>query len=207
MRNHSEDSVLSDNSESKQMKYESVNDCRENPSESRLYFLYLFTKKMGLTWRGMAMKAGYLSQNINWWLRVDDCRLSVIEKLLAPEGFKIIPSFEKCTEKSSESIQQENCSIKGLDLIPESVQMKGKNRKIRNTFPFLQKYSEESHLLSFVAKALLEEGMGVYELCTKCEIDARMLLKWLNDDDIRISKLYRLAEMLNRKLVWTFERL
>ena len=64
MRNHSDDSVLSDISDSKQKKSKSVKDCRENPSESRLYLMYLFTKQMGLSWRGMVMKAGYVCQDI-----------------------------------------------------------------------------------------------------------------------------------------------
>ena len=186
---------------------------KQNAENSRLSFLYHFTKRMGISWSRLAHDAGFLQQNIIWWIKVDDCKLSQVEALLAPHGYRVIPSFERLSKAeinailSKRSLKTEMCEIKGLDRIPVSIQAKGKTRTTRNSFPFLQEYSKGSHRLSFFAKALLEDGIGLYEFCKKYGINGSLLLTWLKADDIRISKLYRYAEYLDRKLVWTFEKI
>lgn len=220
MENQVKESVVSEQPEKQKGHYKelykdlrSVKERRQNAENSRLSFLYHFSKRMGISWSRLAQDAGFVQQNLIWWIKVDDCKLSQVEKILAPHGYRVIPSFERLSEEelnsvlSNKTLKTELCEIKGLDCIPQNIQARGKTRTHRNTLPFLQEYSEGSHLLSFFAKALLEDGMGLYEFCKKHRINASLLLTWLKADDIRISKLYRYAEYLDRKLVWTFEKL
>ena len=186
-----------DKSERKKEKEEN----REN--ERRLAFLHTLIKSRGLTLKAVAEKLGVTQQLLTWIFSVrDDCRLSMAQNIAAVIGYRLEieftrypvllsdTSFQSCNGVSVRvQIDQDDIILGRVNPLPEYV---------RNCKPGDRMY--------FLACYIDGMNMPITKLCQSMETDMSSIRYIFINDDIKVSKLFQIAQSTGGKITWKLSK-
>lgn len=168
--------------------------------EKTLYMSFFVDiyKSLGYNGQTIANAAGMAEQTVNWWLRSDDCKYKNLVYLFQKIGIKLCPYLEPIKEKTK--VKQEQ---KVYKILIKDIEIKANTTKeIRNTKYFQTIAENPNARLNFLAQALDEENYTITTLSEKIKIPAYNIYRWFQTDDIRISKLYEVAQKTDMIITW-----
>ncbi len=159
----------------------------------RLYFYEYIVKSQNLSWAEFSRLSGIGSQqSIHWKLVADDATMSFINKSIEFLNIKVQPSFKP---KEMSTISNENFEITGINPI---IRRNGtKEQK-----PCVTKRIEKGGVLKFLAEFIRDSNLAFCTFCRRAGLDVHAMQKWLEEDDIKISRLYQIAEVYDQKIIW-----
>ena len=158
-------------------------------------FFTKILKTIGINYTELSEKSGFSAQLICYWIKADDCKLENIKKVFRSLGIAITPSFRAKT-KQGILFDTENYNIESENI---SIFVKNGESKV------LKMSAEKEGNLAFLAKFILENGFTLNQFCTIVELNYNLMYRWLEKDDIMISKLYHIAQKMQQRIVWKIE--
>ena len=145
---------------------------RDKYELKNLKFLGDFMTAMGLTTTTAGEKIGLTQVSVYYWLKKDDARLSVVNKLIEACGYKLIIDY---------------VSTEADPFEPEI-------------------YIEPKHdkLLTFLAVALQKEDKE--KIANELGLGYTTVYYWLTHDDIFISYIFKIAELIGKRVKITIRK-
>lgn len=140
-----------------------------------LQFVNSFLSQIGMTSTEAADKAGFARNTIYHWFKLDNAKLSSVEKLIESCGYKISFSLKPATNEVGDAL---------MTLVKK------------------EKATEEGDKkLSFLDEAMDRYGISRKDTAEKLGIGYTAMYYWFKSDDIFISYIYKIAEMHNLKVL------
>lgn len=172
--------------------------------QQRLGIVYYVAKTKRYTWkrisertRELSKKDGeiryYPEQTIAWWRSIDDCQLSNVYGLLKAMDVKATADFTYP--------QGPEVIIKNSTFIAKGKLKSETNTKIKQKW-YKMALEDPTKRLHFLAKFIEWTGMPFYIFARKVGTGSSRLELWFERDDIKISRLYRIAETFNTTIEW-----
>lgn len=165
-------------------------------STRRLYFLNQILKTLGYTYNELAERSGYSPQLIGWWIIADNCKYKHLIKVLNTINIGIEPTFEN-KEENTRIIMEKRYEVRGT--LPPSHKKSSKDNIGSN---LLNNRIEEGGDLLFLAKFIKDTGLTLSAFSKKIKTDYTCFRRWIQTDDIPISKLYEIADAFDKKIIW-----
>lgn len=144
-------------------------------------------KLRGYTWDELAKACKVAPQNLSNWRRRDDALVSQIVNALEVIGVGLDIAID-IPGKSSDTSWQ----IKG--------EISTRRDKDADSIVDMR---AEGGFLSGLATFIISTQLSFSEFCRKTGLNYSLLLKWLKDDDIKVSKYYKIADVFEAKVVWS----
>lgn len=166
----------------------------------RLIILDLIRQKTGVSLRTLALKAGYMQQQINHWYSTDDMYLNQLYKIAEEQNLKIEVSFdaenpldqlfEGTIDYGTASV--EIGSFANMLDIPEGL--------YESAPEILERY--KGGKLKFLAEFVIRHRVPYSTFCKKVGVNPAQFKVWMDNDDIKLSKIYAIAKTYGTKIRW-----
>lgn len=167
-------------------------------NKSNMEFFTRILRSMKLTYRQFAEKSGVSQQMVSWWITSDDCKLKNIISSFEKIGIDISCHFEPLPG-SKFVIQEDNYSI-NIDSLPDLT------KKSQAPMLVIDQVLEQNGNLRFIAKLIDGLGLDIKSFCQQLDLSYTAIYQWFKKDDIKISKIYEIADKLQQKVVWDLKR-
>ncbi|MBQ8482900.1 MAG: hypothetical protein IJ504_01185 [Bacteroidales bacterium] len=170
---------------------------------NRLIILEFIRQKKGLTLRALAENAGYASQQMYVWYRNDDIYIEQLYNIASANNMKIEISLQK---------RISNFNTFYGDVTIDDVMYRIEDKKI-NPHPNIAKFTPEvlerlkaGGKLKFLAEFMLRTRENSTQFCRKTRLNATSFKMWMKEDNIKISRIYKIAEAYDAKIIWKLIR-
>lgn len=163
--------------------------------QKNMIFFIKIVKSLGLNYRQFSELTGVSQQLISWWLMVDDCKLSNIISVFDKLGMKIECSYSPLPG-SKYVFSSERFSIEIEDL--PAIKTKSDNNKN----DVLDEALRKNERLRFLAEFINGLEIGLTSFCKNIGIQYFNIYQWFKKDDIKISKIYDIADKTQQKVNW-----
>ena len=159
------------------------------------FFRELVKTVLKINFAQLARRAGVSQQYISYWMRVDDARLSNIINLLAKIGINLSCKYDVLPIAPT--------IINGYNyrLVIHDLGHVGYNTGL--DCGIIQKAKTSDSRLHFLAQYLSDRGLDIATLSRQTGISYTNLYAWFAKDDIKVSKIYQIAESQGARVVWT----
>ena len=166
----------------------------KNPNKNLAFFTQII-HDLGYSMASFARAIGTSQQNIYHFLINDDITLSELQEWFTRLGLKITATFEGIKPLPIES--DVPTIIWGPDVLPVG--------KKTNLDAQVRLLASSSSRIAFVAQLIIDSKHGVHAFYTRLRVPRTTFMSWLDRGDVRISALYRMAEITSTKLVWRID--
>jgi hypothetical protein len=137
-----------------------------------------------------SQKTGLSPQAITWWMISDDCKLDNITTAMTKVNINLQAGFEN--SENFIYVDNENMVIKGKIIITNPKPLAKE----------IQERIEKGGKLKFLAEMIRDDGYSLASFSAKTGIEVVSIKRWLKEDNIMISKLYKIAQKCNKKVTW-----
>lgn len=162
-----------------------------------LQFFDTALSKMNLSYRKVSeLTTGISPQRISWWIASDDCNYKTMVSLFEQLNVTLSCAF-KPINPNSVNEQISNCSV-NLENIPEF------GKKEKKTSSVLNDVIYSKGTLAWLAKFIKKQSRTLVDFCNTFNIEYYTLYYCFKKDDIKISRLYEIAQKTQHQLVWSF---
>ena len=169
----------------------------EEPN-ANLAFLNNIIRSLGFTWASFARAIGISQQLMHYFLLMDDILLSEVQDWLSRLGIKLNVHFDGGKPLPVKPTSSALNIVWRAGILPV---------KKKSTMDYqVARLADSGSRIGFVAKLISESGLSVHEFYARLGVPRTTFGNWLERDDIRVSILYRMAEMTYTRLVWTLEK-
>lgn len=163
-----------------------------NEKDRRLYFMDFVFKSKGMSLTEVAAKASLSPQSLSWIMISDDTKLQNVHMIFRSLGLTIEP----------EIVPHVQYAVPGPVLVTESYELVFVPEMPRLIDPVLEMSIEKNGVLAFLARFLRDNWISVERLSDDCSIHVSSLKYMFDVDNIRISKLYCIADRYGRRIRW-----
>ena len=190
-------------------------EARKDPTGKKLSLLRLgvvhyVARTRRMTWKSISQRTKELSkkdpamryypeQTMEWWRVTDDCMLSQVYCMMKAMDVKASVNFVY-PETKDVFIKAPQFVAKG-NLMPEKTKPLGYGA-------YGDALTDPARRLHFLAEFIQWTGMKFYLFARKAHKSVNRMEEWLEKDDIKISRLYQIAEAFDTTLEWnlTYEK-
>lgn len=179
-------------------------------AQRRLGFLYDILDATNMNWRQLAERGGVITpQSLNWWCVSDDAYLGSIQRVMSAVNINVRPIFKGYEYKAGEPQIKEEKQFKyeiSGNLIGE---LKKEKAEKTSLMALIGQACEQEKRLTFLAvyfKQRLDRNDTLTAIAEDMETTQFAIRNFLINDDIKISKIYTLAENAGLKLVWDINK-
>lgn len=171
------------------------NSTEEIIEQKNMNFFVKIVKSLKLSYKQLAELTGYSQQLISWWLMTDDCKLSNIIGVFEKLGMKIECSYSPLPgSKYVFTTDKFSIEIGEIPII-EKISENEKNVVIDEAI-------EKNGKLKFLAEFIDALGIGLVAFCKNIGYQYFTVYQWFKKDDIKISKIYDIANITQQKVNW-----
>ena len=157
----------------------------------RLAFLREALRRLGISQKEFALSLGWTPQNVSYHLIMsDDMRYRTLQKAMKAFGTRVFARLIP-------------------DRQPALVLDRGKYRMqitsalLAKSMPdYLEDCIRRRSPVAFIAEAVGESGKTVGAVCRQARFEASSFRRYIKQDDMRISFLYRIADVIGAKIEW-----
>lgn len=168
--------------------------------EKTLYFIDAILKRMGISWHEFGSAAGFSNQLISWWQVSDNMKLSNVMACFAARNIAIAPEFSDNAVKTEEmrfDMVDDKFEIHGA--IPRKAAETDNSRYVEDC------YRDRNRRLWFLAKLIKESGESGRQFAIKAGLSPAVLIRFMENDDIMVRKIYEIASVYGKKVTWRLE--
>lgn len=172
------------------------NNEKENPKV--MDFMKQWLRLNGISQAAAAKFSGYSQNTISHWMKVDDAKLSSMEKLFEALGYKISFSIDEPISDDTQIIRvptEQNGT---------QVWMKSEPMPDSEKFPVPGVALKR---LYYIRIYLIRRGVTYKELARNMGLAPQSVQYWFKADDIFISYIYKIAEALKTGVYISFNRI
>jgi len=163
--------------------------------QKNMNFFIKIVKSLKLSYKQLSELTGVSQQLISWWLMADDCKLSNIISIFEKIGMKIECSYSPLPgSKYVFSTEKFTIEIGELPVI-ETKSDNDKNLVIDEAI-------RKNGKLKFLAEFIDGLEIGLVPFCKNIEFQYFTVYQWFKKDDIKISKIYEIANRTQQKVNW-----
>ncbi len=174
---------------------------REN--ERRLAFLHTLIKSRGLTLKAVAEKLGVTQQLFTWIFSIrDDCRLSMAQGIAAAIGYRLGIEFTKDAAMPSDSSFQSSGGVNVRVQIDQDDIILGR----ANPLPKYVRNCKPEDRMYFLACYMDSINKPITKLCQTMQTDMSTIRYIFINDDVKVSKLFQIAQTTGGKITWKLSR-
>lgn len=175
------------------------NKAEGNSERQNMAFFVKLLKSLKLNYKQFAEMTGVSQQLISWWLASDDCKYSNIVSAFKEIGIDIACCYEPLPE-SNYVIAEDKFSIH-IDSLPEL----GRENDAEQGLVIDQVLAGNGKL-RFLAELIDGLKMDLKSFSEEIESNYHVVYSWFKKDDIKISKIYLIADKLQQKVVWQIKK-
>ena len=157
----------------------------------RLAFLREALRRLGISQKEFAHSLGWTPQNVSYhFIMADDMRYRALQKALKAFGIRfyarLIPNRQPTLVLDREKYRMQITSTLLAKPIPD----------------YLEDCIRRRSPVAFVAQAIKESGKTVGAISRQAGFEASSFRRFIMDDDMRISFLYKIADVIGAKIEW-----
>lgn len=165
-------------------------------NDRRISFLENIIKMKGLTWRQVSGLTGISPQMLSWYITKDDCYITVLRTIL--NGIGINMKLSLSSSKKHKPAKKYQYMVVGniMNYDTENGSMVDKYP------PYIKECINSNGEMKFLADYIVENGYRVKDICTKINVTESTIRYYFQQNDIKVSKIYEMADALEEKVVW-----
>lgn len=173
---------------------------KQNFEINRIVILELIRQKTGKSLKRLASEAGYVSQQIQYWYKNDNLTIEQLYKIAEAQNLKVEAAieannpfdnlFEGVVEIDGTTI--EICGVSDLNTTAD---------ELFATCPEVLERAKGGKL-KFLADFIIRNKMPYSSFGRKVGVNPTQLKLWMELDNIKLSKLYNIAEAFGTKIKW-----
>lgn len=164
--------------------------------DSYMHFFYVIIKSMNLNFKTLSKLTGYSQQRISWWMTSDDCSLSNIKTVFSRLGLEIACRYEAMNTVET-VITEERYSIT-MNNLPFVI---GRKPSYHGTI-----LDEVNGNIRFLADFIKKQNLTLPSFCEIIDLNYHAVYSWFKKDDLKISAIYKVAKIMNQRVVWEVAR-
>lgn len=168
-------------------------------TDFNLNFITYIFRELGISLRDAALKAGYSPQKVYYWMAADDCLLSQAENLFRGVGIKLVVD----TTKKERKVEGENVGI----TVNVSPRDQRDHYEVKSTRQVLEESIRRGGRMAFIARDIKESGESLSSYARSTKVAATQLKVWIEEDDIKMSRLKSIVNSRGYKLLFSADPL
>lgn len=165
----------------------------------RLGFMEVILDRLHYNWNDVSKMSGKSTQQLSWHRFKDDCYLQTAMECMAAIGIRITPRFDTSEMKKGYSTDTFNLTMDFSE--PPAKRTKSKPDRT------MDKLLSENGALAFIARHYYTTNLTMTDYARKIGTNITNFRSWLEQDDIKISKLYEIADAFGMKLEWKADKI
>lgn len=167
--------------------------------ERRMAFLDEILKAKGYSVKRFARACGMNPQKVFWWLTTaDDASYAAVRDSLRIIGVGLDARLTPKTPR----IRIEKAGGIGRSMADSETERMIASRRSAETNTHLKRCLESGGRLSFLAEYIIGSGLSLHAVSRLSGIEMTSLRLYLQNDNLKISAIYRIAESLDADITW-----
>ena len=165
-------------------------------NDRRLSFVENIIKMKGMNWRQVSAQCGISPQMLSWYVTKDDCYLSILKNILTSIGIKTDLSLSNSNKQKTPKKYQ-------YMVVGNIMNYDTDNGSMVDKYPaFIKECIAAGGQMKFLADYIVNGSYRVKDICSKIGVTESTLRYYFTQDDIKVSRVYEIADALGEKLIW-----